>query len=41
MTQGGIMGNPLPPTEDTESIVHPPLSIGHLDADDGSIFDAD
>jgi hypothetical protein len=41
MTQTGIVGDPFPPTEDTESIAHPPPVMGHLGADDGSIFDND
>jgi hypothetical protein len=41
MTQVGIVGDPLPLTEDTESIAHPPIAMDHLGADAGSIFDAD
>jgi hypothetical protein len=40
MTQVGVVGDPLPLTEETESIAHSPIAMGHLGADDGSIFDA-
>jgi len=35
MTQVGSVGDPLQPSDATDSIVHSPLAMGHLAADDG------